>query len=100
MKPFKQYLSEKAVPDSEDIEMELVRKVEAANAKDLKELPGKSGETAHNKLHSVIGGMVKKMKAMHEAKDGDYTGAPPENPMTDEELEAYYKEWKARKGKK
>jgi hypothetical protein len=100
MKPFKQYLSEKAVPDSEDIEMELVHKVEAANTQDLKELPGKPGETAHNKLHSVIGGMIKKMKGMHEGKDGDYQDAPKETSPSDEELEAHYKEWKARKKKK
>jgi hypothetical protein len=109
MKPFKQYIQESVcpncgspVPDSEDIEMELTKDVEAANSKDLKELPGDAGKTTHDKLHSVIGKFIKKMKQMHEnksCKDGDYSGAPSEQPMSDSELEAYYQDWMKTKKK-
>ena len=54
----------KSVPDSEDIETELVNKVESANTQDLKELPGKRGETAHNTLHRTINNMISKMRSM------------------------------------
>jgi hypothetical protein len=99
MKPFKTYITEKAVPDSEDIEMDLVRDVESANTQDLKELPGEAGEAKHNMLHSAIRKLISKMKSMHEAKDGDYEGAPKDAPMTDQELDAYHKEYTSRKKK-
>lgn len=34
-----------------------------------------------------------------ETRDGDYEGAPPILPMTDEELEKYYQEYRKDKNK-
>jgi hypothetical protein len=90
----------KSVPDSEDVEMSEVKKLEKADSEDLKEYPGAKGEAKHNALHAKLAQFLTKMKAMHEAKDGDYAGAPKEEPMSDEELEAYHKDYTKNKGKK
>ena len=90
----------KSVPDSEDVEMSEVKKLEKADSEDLEEYPGAKGEAKHNALHAKLAQFLTKMKAMHEAKDGDYKGAPEEKPMSDDELEEYHKDYKKSKGKK
>ena len=37
---------------------------------------------------------------LQETKDGDYAGAPKDQPMTDEELEAYHKWYHDKKKRK
>jgi hypothetical protein len=60
----KKLREDKSVPDSEDIETELVNKLENINAEDLREYPGKKGEGIHKKLHNTISGIVSKMRSM------------------------------------
>ncbi len=48
-------------PDCAEHEAKL-QKLQAANAQDLKELPGAAGEAAHKRLHSVIGDILKNSK--------------------------------------
>lgn len=91
--------NKKNVPDSEDIEMEEMERLEKANTEDLKEYPGEKGKRAHTMLHKTVQNVLNKMKSMHEAKDGDYEGAPEDKPMTDQELDAYHKEYTSRKKK-
>jgi hypothetical protein len=57
---------EQKIPDSEDIEMEEMERLEKANAEDLKEYPGNKGDYMHNKLHKTIMSVVDKMKSMHK----------------------------------
>jgi hypothetical protein len=92
IKTFLEYVN-KNVPDSEDIEMELVDELKSANDEDLKEYPGERGETAHKNLHSKIKSFINTMEKMHESKDGDYEGLPEEKPMSDKELDDYYKSY-------
>lgn len=66
MKSYIQYLSEKRVPDSEDLEISEVEKVAKANAEDLKEYPGKKGKAKHHKLHQVLKAFVGKMRNLHK----------------------------------
>lgn len=63
MKSFLEHIN-KNVPDSEDIETDLVNKLEDVNTEDLKEYPGKKGETVHNKLHNTIANIISKMRSM------------------------------------
>lgn len=44
--------------------------LKAAEAQDLKELPGKAGEAAHNKLHKTIGKFIKSEGVDHELDEG------------------------------
>jgi hypothetical protein len=107
MKSFNQHLNEDCgcshskVPDSEDIEMDLVRDVKNAHEQDREELKGPEGERKHENLHKTIARFIQKMKAMHEGntpKDGEeHDERGPEEPMSDDELKQYYKDWKARK---
>ena len=66
MKSYIEYISEKRVPDSEDIEMKEVEKIAAANKSDLQEYPGKKGKAKHHKLHQVLKGFVDKMRTLHK----------------------------------
>jgi hypothetical protein len=66
MKSYIQYITEKHVPDSEDIEMSELKKVETANKQDLKEYPGKKGKKKHHGLHQALKSFVGKMKKMHK----------------------------------
>jgi hypothetical protein len=64
MKPFKQYLNEKAVPDSEDVETSEINKLESASTADKAEYPGAKGKHAHHKLHQTLDAFIKKMRSM------------------------------------
>jgi hypothetical protein len=64
MKPFKQYLHEKAVPDSEDIETSEVNKLNAASEADKAEYPDAKGERAHRVLHKTLDSFIQKMRKL------------------------------------
>jgi transcriptional regulator with AAA-type ATPase domain len=78
MKSFLQHISEQTEKQ--------LQALSAANQADLQELPGKAGETAHHQLHKTINDILKQ-------QDGDYSGQPEQPPMSDEELEKYYKSY-------
>lgn len=56
---------EKRIPKSEDIEIKEIKKLSDANAADLKEMPGKKGEAAHENLHKTVNNIITKMNKLH-----------------------------------
>ena len=68
--------------------------IKAAEAQDLKELPGKAGEAAHNKLHKTIGKFIKSESVSEAVVVESHTRAQLEK-MTTTALRALLKKYTA-----
>ena len=68
--------------------------LKAAEAQDLKELPGKAGEAAHNKLHKTIGKFIKSESVSEAVVQESHTRAQLEK-MTTTALRALLKKYTA-----